>query len=441
MEKLIIKGGKPLQGTVSVSGAKNVAMKVILAGLLTDELLTIENVPLISSVMGTAKIVEPLGVKVKRSGHRLEISGNTFHSHKIPLTLGGMYRTATMVMGPLLARFGKAVVPNPGGCRLGKRPVDWHVAALEKMGAKIEYKDGFFIASTKGLKGANITFDKNTHTGTETIILAAVLAEGHTQIKNAAEEPEVDDLITMLGKMGAKIKRSGRTIDIKGVNKLSGTTHTIMPDRNEVVTYAIAAIATRGDVIITNTQRDHLQTFLKALDQADAGWEAVSDTKTRFFWKKELRPTNITTGAHPGFMTDWQQPWALLMTQAEGTSQIHETVYESRFSYVGELRKMGAKIEFFDPKVTNPQTFYNFNWNDRIEDYHQGIKIHGAQDLHDAVVSMTDLRAGATLVLAALTAKGTSVVYGIEHIDRGYAQFDAQLRELGADIKRIEEEI
>lgn len=439
MDKFIISGGKPLRGKVKVGGAKNVAMKVIIAGLLTDETMTVNNVPLISSVLGTTRIVEPLGVKVTRRDHTLEISGKDIHTYKVPLELGGLYRTATMVMGPLLARFGRAVVPNPGGCRLGKRPVDWHIQALEKMGAKIIYKDGYFWSETKKLQGSVINFPKNSHTGTETIILAAVLAQGKTVIENASQEPEVDDLLRMLNEMGANIHRDGRIITIHGVAKLHGVKYTIMPDRNEVVTYAIGGIATYGDVTIEGTERDYLKAFLVSLDETGAGWEPVDKSSTRFFWKGKLKPNQVETKPYPGFMTDWQAPWSVLATQAEGNSTIHETVFESRFSYVLEMRKMGAKIDFFDPQVTDPKVFYNFNWHDRVDNYHQGIKIYGPAILHDAVVEITDLRAGATLVLAALVARGKSVIHGIEQIDRGYEAFDKQLRSLGADIKRVKE--
>jgi len=440
MEKFVITGSKPLKGQVEVGGAKNVAMKVIVAGILTDEPLIVHNVPFISSVLGTTKIVEPLGVSVKRTDHTLTISAEKIRSHKVPLELAGLYRTASMVMAPLLGRFGKAIVPNPGGCRIGKRPIDWHVRALEQMGVKIAYRDGYFYAEGS-LRGAKIRFNKNTHTGTETVILAAVLAEGTTQIENAAEEPEVDDLIRLLNDMGGNIQRRGRTIVISGVKKLRGVEYTIMSDRNEVITYAIAAIATQGDILVKGTQREYLKSFLLALDEAGGGWEPVSRDTTRFFWRNELKSTQITTGPHPAFMTDWQAPWAVLMTQAQGTSTIHETVFESRFSYVSELKKMGAKIDFFDPEVKNQAKFYNFNWEDKVEGYHQAIKIYGLTRLHDAVVEIDDLRAGATLVVAALVAKGKSILLGVEHIDRGYEKFDRQLKILGANIKRVREEI
>src|SRR3990167_283416 len=372
----------------------------------------------------------------------MRIKGNGLNGFAIPLDMGGLYRTATMVIGPLLQRFGKAIVPNPGGCRLGKRPVDWHIHALEKMGATITYQDGYFVAVAKQLHGTKIEFAKNTHTGTETVILAAVLAEGETVIENAAAEPEVDDLIRMLVTMGAEISRpKERTIVISGVKKLHDTTYTIMPDRNEVVTFAIAAAATCGNVLIKGTQREYLTAFLQALDKAKVGWEAISADSTRFFVKGPIKPTNIISGPYPAFMTDWQQPWAVLTTLARGVSRIHETVFERRFSYVSELTKMGAKIKFYHPRVRNPDTFYNFNWQDRIPGYYQGVKIIGPTKLHDAILEMTDIRAGATLLVAALAATGTSVLTEVEHLDRGYEKLDERLKNLGADIKRIKEEL
>ncbi len=440
MEKFIITGGKALNGFVKVGGAKNVAMKVILAGILTDERLTVHNIPLISSVLGTTQIVEPLGMSVLRKNHTLQLSGKNIHRQQVPLELGGLYRTAPMVMGPLLARFGKAVVPNPGGCRLGKRPVNWHVEALKQMGATITYKDGYYHAHTKQLTGTRIKFVKNTHTGTETVLLAAVLAKGRTIIENGSEEPEVDDLIKLLLLMGADISRDKRTIIINGVKRLSGAEMQIMYDRNEVVTYAIGAITTKGSVTVEGTQREYLQAFLNSLDQVGAGWEEIDKLTTRFFWKGPLKSSDIQTRPYPGFMTDWQAPWSVLTTQAIGISTIHETVFESRFSYALELRKMGAKIDFFEPDILNPKEFYNFNWRDKVEGYYQGIRVTGKTALHEAVVEITDLRAGATLVLAALVARGKSVIHGIEQIDRGYEEFDKRLKNLGAHIVRMKED-
>lgn len=441
MDKFIIKGGNRLTGEIKVSGAKNVAMKVILAGLLTDREIFVENVPLISSVYGTADIVRCLGVKVDIGlSHTLKISGGNIKTHIVPLELGGFYRTAAMVMGPLLCRFGKFKVPNPSGCRIGRRPIDRHIEGLKAMGAKIKYKEGYFIGNSNGLQGIRYKFPKNTHTGTETLILAAVLAKGETVLENAACEPEVDDLVRLLNLMGAKIRRKKkRTIIIDGVEKLSGCEFRIMSDRNEVVTFAIAAIASGGDVVIKGTQREYLKSFLEKLDQARGGWEPVSVNKTRFYTKEKLKAIDVTTASHPGFMTDWQAPWALLMTQAEGTSTIHETIYEDRFGYVKELLKMGARIEYFNIKVENPQKVYNFNWLDKKEDRYQAIKIHGKVNFHNGLLEVADLRAGATLILATIIAKGESIIQGVEHVDRGYENLEGRLASLGAKIKRVKE--
>lgn len=442
MDKFIIRGQRKLKGEVTVSGAKNVAMKVILAGLLTDEKLIIEGVPHISSVTGTADIVKPLGVNVNFFDHRLEVDAGSIKKSDVSLETGGLYRTATMVLGPLLSRFGRARVPNPGGCRIGQRPIDRHIEAITKMGAKIEYnsKDGFFYATANKLKGTSFTFNKNSHTGTETLILASVLAEGETIIDNAALEPEVDDLIKLLNQMGANIKRKKeRKLVIYGVKKLHGTTFKIMPDRNEVVTYAIAALVTRGDIIIHGTQREYLKAFLEKLDKTACGWEPIDENTTRFYSKGVIKGTDIMTLPYPGFMTDWQAPWAVLMTQADGISRIHETIFENRFSYVQELKKMGADISFFTPRVENPEQLYNFNCDNRVNNKDQAIKIKGPTKLHEAILRTTDLRAGATLILAALSSDGESYVHGLEHIDRGYEKIDERLKNLGADIKRIKE--
>ncbi len=441
MEKFVIFGKTKLRGEITVSGAKNVAMKVILAGLLTDKPIYVRNVPLISSVFGTAEIVKPLGVSVKiSSDHSIVISGQGDGSNLIPLELGGRFRTATMVIGPLLARYGKAIVPNPGGCRLGKRPIDRHIKGLEAMGAKIKYKEGYFYAEASKLNGVKYRFSSNTHTGTEALILSAVLANGETILENAAQEPEIDDLIRLLNYMGAKIKRvQERTIIIAGVKKLNGAEFEIMPDRNEVVTFAVGAIASGGDVIVSGTQRQFLTSFLRKLDEIGAGWEPITDDKTRFYYKKKLFATKITTGPYPKFMTDWQAPFALLMTQAKGISTVHETVYEDRFGYVNELIKMGAKIRFFNPKINNPEDFYNFNWSDRNERQFHAINIFGPVSLHDAILEISDLRAGATLVLAACISQGKSVLYGIEHLDRGYENIENRLNSLGAKILRQKE--
>lgn len=441
MNKFYVNGPCKLTGEIKVSGAKNVGMKIILAGILSDGELILKNIPYISSVYGTARMLNHLGLNVEfNSTHTVRIKGGRINSVRIPLELGTMYRTASMIMGPLIARYGEAVVPDPGGCRLGKRPIDRHIEGLKALGVKIIKKEGYYVAKCRKLHGGKFRFNSNSHTGTETMILTAVLAEGETVIENAAQEPEVDDLIKFLNKMGAKIKRFGdRRIVIGGVKKLSGAEYEIMPDRNEVVTFAIAAILSGGDLVIEGVEQHNLREFFNKLDEVNASWESLSDTKTRFFARKKLKSTDITTGIYPGFMTDWQAPWAILMTQSEGSSKIHETIFEDRFGYVSELNKMGAIIKLYNPHVSQPEKFYNFNWSDRKKENFHAIKIYGPAKLHNAVMNVADLRAGATLVIGALIAEGQSIILGIEHIDRGYEKLDERLVKIGAKIKRIKE--
>ncbi len=346
-----------------------------------------------------------------------------------------------MFLAPLLVRNNEALIPNPGGCRIGERSIGMHIKGLEAMGAEIIYnsEDGYFHAKTDGLKGATYSFEKNTHTGTETLILAAVLAHGRTILHNAASEPEIDDLINLLNMMGAKIKRDGeRTIIIDGVSVLNGADYEIMADRNEVMTFAMVSALTGGKIFIENADLSVLEAFLTGFGDAGGKWEEAKKG-IRFYIESQIKPTNVITLAYPGFMTDWQGPWAILATQANGVSTIHETVYENRFGYVRELRKMGAKISFFNPEVVSPEKFYNFEYKEGL--YKHAIKIKGPSSLHNAVLNISDLRAGATLVLASLIAEGKSIIYGIDHLERGYEDFDKRLKSLGADIKVKENNI
>lgn len=442
MEKFIVKGGNKLKGNISVSGAKNVALKAIVAACLTDEEVIIKNIPLISDVLVMTEIVESLGGKVKINDHTLSIKVEKFCSSRIPLDRAAAVRTSFMLMIPLIIRCGKAIIPNPGGCRIGARPIDRIVDGLKLMGVDVVYdsEDGYFHASANQLIATKYFFTKNTHTGTETLILAASLAKGRTILENAAEEPEIDELIDLLNQMGANIKRvNSRTIIINGVNKLHGATFTIRPDRNEIVTFATAAIITHGDISIRNTNGEGLKKFIEKLKEAGGGVEQLKN-KIRFYYKGQLRGTDVTTLPYPGFMTDWQGAWAVLMTMAEGVSIIHESVYENRFGYVSELKKMGANIKLFNPVVANPQEFYNFNLDDDKKEYSHAAEIIGPTKLHNAVVDITDLRAGATLVLSSLAAKGESIVFGIEHLDRGYEKFEERLKIIGADIRRVSDE-
>lgn len=442
MEKLVINGGKKLKGRVSVSGSKNVALKALVACCLTQDEVIIKNVPLISDVFVMADIIRELGGKVDFKNHQVSIRVRKLKSGKIFLDKAAEIRTSFMFLAPLLGRLGKAVIPNPGGCRIGARPIDRIIDGLSKMGASIKYvsRDGYFHAkASSGLKGTSYRFIKNTHTGTETLILSAVLAKGRTILENAALEPEVDELINLLKQMGAKIKRERkRTIVVTGVKKLHGAKFEIGPDRNEIVTFAAAAILTEGDIFIKNIKKSGLLEFLDELKAAGGGFEEKKDG-IRFYYKGGLSATNVKTSFYPGFMTDWQGPWAVLMTKAKGVSKIHETVYENRFGYLQELEKMGADFKLFNPKVNNPEELYNFNISDDDNFFH-AVKIKGPIKLHNAVLDISDLRAGATLVLAALAASGQSIIFGLAHLDRGYEKFGERLKSLGADIERVNDE-
>ncbi|HUD09973.1 MAG TPA: UDP-N-acetylglucosamine 1-carboxyvinyltransferase [Patescibacteria group bacterium] len=443
MNKFVINGGKKLKGEVFVLGSKNVALKILVAACLTKDEVIVRNVPLISDFMIMAEIIRNLGGEVKLNDHSVSIRLENILSEKISLDKAAEIRTSYMFLAPLLARLGKAIIPNPGGCRIGARPIDRIVGGLKKMGVKIQYdsKDGYFHAlAPKGLTGATYEFSKSTHTGTETMLLAAVLAKGKTVLENAAQEPEVDELIGLLNRMGAKIIRENpRKIVIEGVTKLHGAEFTIAPDRNEVVTFAVAALITQGDIFIRDIKSKGLEEFLELVKYCGGGIEEKQNG-IRFFYKEELKPSNVVTSFYPGFMTDWQGPWAVLMTKANGQSSIHETVYENRFTYVDELKKMGANIEFYKPEVKNPEEVYNFNIKDDNGKNFHAIRIFGPTTLHNAALTISDLRAGASLVLAALAAKGESVLFDIEHLDRGYEQFEQRLSNLGANIKRINEE-
>lgn len=444
MEKLIVNGGKKLKGSISVSGAKNVALKTLVAACLTDEEVIIKNIPLISDFRVMLAIIKELGGKVKIEDHTVYVRMKKFKKEKISLIDAAKIRTSAMFLAPLLARVGRAVIPNPGGCRIGARPIDRTIKGLEKMGFSVAYKskDGYFyIKKKEDFKKSKIVykFEKTTHTGTETLIMAAVLGKGKTILENAAREPEILELIALLTKMGARIKkRAKRTIEITGVEKLHGVEFSIGPDRNEIATLAVAAILTKGDIFIKNVRNVDLWAFIERLEKAGAGVEK-KDNGIRFYYKGPLKSVDIETSSYPGFMTDWQGPWAVLMTQAKGEAVIHETVYENRFGYVSQLKKMGANIILFNPDVKNPEEVYNFNLSDNNPSYFHAIEVKGLTKLHNAVVEIADLRAGATLVLAALSAHGESIILGVEHLDRGYENLEEGLKSLGANIKRVRE--
>lgn len=443
MQIFIIRGGKKLKGEISVFGSKNVASKALVAACLTSEEVSIENLPLISDVVTMSDIIEHLGGKIVFKDHKITIKMENLISEKISLEKAAEIRPSFMFLAPLLARKGKAIIPNPGGCRIGARPIDRVVIGLKQMGVKIKYnnKDGYFYAEApNGLKGTKYKFEKSTHTGTETMILAAVLAKGKTVLENAAEEPEIDELIGLLNRMGANIIREKqRRIIIEGVKKLHGASFRIVPDRNEIITFATAAILTEGEVFVKGINKRGIEEFLEMLDECGGGFEEKPNG-IKFFYKGVLKPTDVTTGYYPGFMTDWQGPWVVLMTKADGVSTLHERVYENRFTYVNELKKMGAEIELFNPVVRHSEKFYNFNMKDDTKNNSHAARIYGPRKLHNGILDIADLRAGATLVLAALAAQGESVLFEIEHLDRGYEQFDKRLKKLGASIKRVVED-
>jgi UDP-N-acetylglucosamine 1-carboxyvinyltransferase len=443
MDKFIINGGNSLKGEIEVSGSKNVALKAIVAACLTDEEVVIDNIPLITDLFVMTDIVEELGGKTRLLNHKLSVKVTDFAKTRINLDQAAEIRSSAMFMAPLLARKKEAEIPNPGGCRIGSRPIDRTIEGLEDMGVTIVYKsdDGYFhMKAPHGLKGVDYTFKKSTHTGTETLIMAAVLAKGKTILRNSAQEPEIDELIELLNLMGAKIKRTEKNnIEIEGVKKLNGVHFKVGSDRNEIVTLAIAAVLTKGDILIDNIEKSEFNAFLEKMEDIGAGVEKT-EKGIRFFYKGQINATDIITSPYPGFMTDWQAPWAVLMTQAKGEALIHETVYETRFGYVSQLKKMGANIKLFNPSVKNPAKFYNFNIEDDKPEHKHAAKITGPSKLHNAVVRITDLRAGATLVLAALAAKGQSVILEVHYLDRGYEKFETRLRSLGADIERINDE-
>lgn len=438
MTKYEIIGGNKLKGTISVSGAKNAALKALVAACLTDELVVIKNIPLITDIFVMIEIMRDLGAEVKLKGHTIKIRMKKFTQFRIPLDKAVLARTSSMFIAPLLARINEAIIPNPGGCRLGARPIDRTIEGIKRLNTEITYhsEDGYFHAVTKGLRGANYNFLKNSHTGTETMILAAVLAKGTTVLTNAAEEPEIDDVINLLNKMGANVKRTAtREITIIGVKKLHGAVYTINPDRIEIATFATAAIITKGDIFIKDANKANIDYFIEKLKLTGAGID-LKKNGIRFYWNGTLNSVDITTGIHPGFLTDWQALWGVLMTQARGVSRIHETVFEDKLGYIADLDRMGAEVKLFNPNIKNPEKVYNFNLDDDRAEYQHAVTIKGPKALHNAVMTTLDIRAGAAVVLAALVARGKSTIYGIEKLDRGYENFEKRLISIGANIKR-----
>jgi UDP-N-acetylglucosamine 1-carboxyvinyltransferase len=419
MQKFIVTGGVPVHGEVRIAGAKNAVLKLMAAATLTDEPTTLRNVPKISDVMIMRETMGDIGFDVRRlEGDALQISAGSADWLFVPLEAAMKMRSSFILLGPLLSRFGRVIISNPGGDRIGRRPVNLHVEAMEKLGAQIEYKNGYYFAQAPdGLRGAPIDFPYVTVMGTENALLAAVLARGTTIIDNAAREPETDDLVAMLCAMGAQIERTApHRLEVEGVDRLHGVEHRVMGDRLEAGTFAIAAAVTGGEVLIRGVDPSHLGAFLEVIGGMGVPFEETDDG-LRVHGADGYRPADVETQPYPGFATDLQAPLAVLMTQADGDSAIHETIYEDRLDYTTELMKMGAVIEVLDERHA---------------------RIAGPTTLHGREVTISDLRAGATLVLAALAAEETSVISGVEHVDRGYEQIEAKLVALGAQIHRID---
>ena len=422
MQKFIVTGGVPLRGEVRIAGAKNAVLKMMAAAVLTDERCVLRNVPRISDVQILRGAMTDIGFAVSKLDEgALEITATGANWLFVPLEAAMKMRSSFILLGPLLTRFGRVIISNPGGDRIGRRPVDLHVDAMRALGAEIEYKNGYYFAQAPGgLRGARIEFPYVTVMGTENAMLAGTLARGTTVIENAAQEPEVDDLIGMLQAMGAKIERTApHRLEIEGVDRLNGVEHRVLGDRLEAGTFAMAAAVTGGEITVRGVDPTHLAAFTDLLTGMGISTETFTDDGggLRVRGGDGIRPADVETQPYPGFATDLQAPLAVLMTQAEGVSTIHETIYEDRLDYTMELVKMGAVIEVLDERHA---------------------RIAGPTPLHGREVEIADLRAGATLILAALAADETSVISGVEHVDRGYEAIESKLVDLGAQITRID---
>ncbi len=440
MSRYIINGGKELHGEVSIRGAKNASYKQIIASILSDQPTELSNIPTISDVKITESIAKSLGANIKYCGqHCLNISTPKITKSIVPIGTGEKSRTSFMFAAPLLARTGTAIVPIPGGDKLGARPLDRLFDCFSQMGITTELNDRTITFNTDKIKPVNYTFNKPSHTVTETIIMTAVFADGQTILNNTACEPEVDDLISMLNSMGANIRRDNsnpQKIIIDGVKSLSGTKHRIISDRNEVVTFACAALTTKGSVNILHCNPEIVKTFIETIDKMGAK-TIVGNDELSVSWVKPLKNIDIETGPEPGFMTDWQAVFSVLLTQTVGPSSIIERVYPSRFQHIENLKKMGVRVAFFNPQIDNPHTYYEFNCDSDKQEYFHGVKIYGPTQLKPSNFTVNDLRAGASTVLAALTANGISTIDGVEYIERGYEKLGERLSALGANIEYI----
>jgi UDP-N-acetylglucosamine 1-carboxyvinyltransferase len=440
MSKYIIDGGQPLKGEVSIRGAKNAAFKEIIASLLSAKPTILTNIPQISDVRITESIAKSLGSQITYIGeHSLQICTPLIKNTTIPQGTGDKSRTSFIFTGPLLARKGKITFPLPGGDRLGERPLDRLFDCLKLMNVKIAISGSRVRLSTDKLVGTNYTFPKSSHTSTEVIIMVACLAHGDTIINNAAQEPEIDDLISMLNSMGASISRDVQNptiIRIHGVSRLAGTRHQVICDRNEAVTFACASLATKGRINILRIIPKTISAFLKTIQKMGAR-VIIGDDEVGIEWVCPLKSVSVTTEPEPGFMTDWQAIFSVVLSQAVGSSTIIERVFPSRFQHIAILNLMGAKTQFFNPKVKSPADYYFFNQESDRPDFFHGVKIFGPTKLKPSSIEVNDLRAGACATLAALTAPGRSVINHVELINRGYEQLGERLVSLGAHIQYI----
>lgn len=425
MDKIRIRGGRPLKGTIPISGAKNAALPLMAASLLTGEKLTLSNVPYLADVVTMANLLVQHGVSLHMGekpqtasgfGRTFTLQAANIANFTAPYDLVRTMRASVLVLGPLLARFGKAKVSLPGGCAIGTRPIDLHLKALEQMGALIELGGGYIHAAAHGrLRGADIAFDKVTVTGTENLLMAATLADGQTVLRNAAREPEVTDLAQCLARMGAKIEGIGTdTLTVEGVKELKGAQHTVIADRIEAGTYAAAAAITGGDLVLSGVEAHILSAVTEKFDEAGIGVE-VTGQGLRVARRNGLNGVDVMTQPYPGFPTDMQAQMMGLMAVAEGASMITETIFENRFMHVPELTRMGARINVHGASAM----------------------VRGVPELTAAEVMATDLRASVSLVIAALAARGDTIVNRVYHLDRGYERLEDKLAACGAEIERV----
>ena len=418
MDKLLIRGGQRLEGEVTISGAKNAALPELCAALLTSEPVTLTNVPQLHDVSTMLKLLRNMGTTVERRDDQPDVvtlNAGTVTTPEAPYDLVKTMRASILALGPLLARFGEATVSLPGGCAIGSRPVDQHIKGLQAMGAAITVEHGYIIAKTRRLKGARITTDMVTVTGTENFLMAATLADGETLLENAAQEPEITDLAEMLIAMGAQIEGHGSSkIRIRGVNSLHGATHRIVPDRIEAGTFLCAVAAAGGSVVLRRARADHLDAVIDKLREAGVRIESGDDW-IKVSHHQRPRAVSFRTSEYPAFPTDMQAQFMALNCIAEGSSKVTETIFENRFMHVNELARLGAKIEV-DGRLA---------------------MVQGVARLSGARVMATDLRASAGLVIAGLVAEGETVIDRIYHLDRGYDRMESKLRGIGADIERV----